>query len=70
MDEPAVVADQAVGLAVGPIGIHRSAEGDVDVRSTFVERLAMAHEALQLLTVNFRRDGFGLEDRHGWCGLG
>ena len=70
MNEPAAVADEAIGLPIRPIGIHRGAEGDVDVRSAFVEALVLAHEALQLLAVDFGRDGLGLQDRHAWVGWG
>lgn len=65
-----MITNEAVGLPIRPVGIHGGAERDINVRTPLVEGLVVAHETLELLAVDFRRDGLGLQDRHGSGGLG
>lgn len=71
VDKPAVITNQAIDLAIHPVGVHGRHQGGVHVRSATMERLVMAHEALQLVTIHLGGSGIGRRQgirKHGWCG--
>lgn len=65
MDEAAFITNQAVTGAFGPVWAQASKQGGVDMGFSAMEGLVGAHEALQVVSLNFYRFGLGAQNGHG-----